>query len=536
MPLLSCDMVIPRPTSRLLPRAWIVGLVVVLLPECLLTSTTHADYAGIELIADQFGGGTIAVFAPGETDRMFVGSRDGVVRILDLTTNEYLATPFLSIPDVDTEREGALIALAFHPDYETNGRFFVNVTLDNGGIPIEPVEDGVLSPFTSHVFEYTVSPDPNVATPVPSKIIEWIQPRATHNGGWMGFGPNDGYLYINAGDGGNGNDNGTGSTPGTGNAQDITDNLFGKVVRLDVDGPDAYPADLNRNYAIPANNPFVGVTGDDEIWAYGVRNAFRGSFDRATGDYYFGDVGAATREEINFQPGDSLGGENYGWRLREGSEQNPAGGIGGPKPPGNVDPIYDYLHGGLGTDPNFEGNSVTGGYVYRGPDPEIQGEYLFADYISHQFWTFDPNDAYNTIENVTSTMAESGGELATRVTSFAEDAHGNLYFVTILHDVYRILTDAVTPGDFNSDARVDKDDLTAWSIGYGISSGAELSDGDADGNGAVDGQDFLAFQRNFGYDALQVSAFTVVLPTPEPTTSALALSALCLAMSRRQAH
>jgi hypothetical protein len=465
---------------------------------------------------------TQIVFAPGETDRIFSVGRFGDVRIVDLTTNSELPTPFLWVPDVDTEGEGGVIALAFHPNYQNNGKFYLNVTLDNGDIPIE---EGVLSPFTSHLYEYTVSANPNIANPTPTKVMEWVQPESNHNSGWMGFGPNDGYLYITTGDGGTTLDSGPGSTPDIGNAQDITDNLFGKIVRIDVDGPDAYPVDPNKNYAIPASNPFVGVEGDDEIWAYGLRNPFRASFDRATGDFYLGDVGENTREELDFLSADSTGGENFGWRLREGSEAT--NGVGGPAPPGSTEPLYDYLHAGLGVDSDYEGNSVTAGYVYRGPDPEIQGEYLFADFVSEQFWTFDPANPYATVDNITDVLKVPGG----LQTSFAEDANGNLYVTNLLGQIYRILTDAVTPGDFDANAKVDIVDYASWSAGLGTISGALLADGDTDNDGDVDGADFLAFQRNFGYDALLVTspAITAVVPdpaitavVPEPTSFSIA--------------
>src|SRR5262249_55503398 len=153
-------------------------------------------------------------------------------------------------------------------------------------------------------------------------ILTVAQPQSNHNGGWLDFGP-DGYLYIGVGDGGSSNDQGTGHTEPNGNAQDLTDNLLGKILRIDVDGADnipgntdddAFTSDPNRYYSIPFSNPFVGITGDDEIWAYGIRNPWRSSFDSLTGDLYIGDVGQGLREEINFQSSTSIGGENYGWR------------------------------------------------------------------------------------------------------------------------------------------------------------------------------------------------------------------------------
>src|SRR5690606_35516870 len=129
-----------------------------------------------------------------------------------------------------------------------------------------------------------------------------------------------------------------------------------------------------RNYAIPPDNPFVGVTGDDEIWAYGLRNPFRAGFDRLTGDLWIGDVGQQTREEIDFQPAGSPGGENYGWRLREGSIATPTGGVGGPPPPDHVEPVFDYAR--------TMGSTVIGGTVYRGPIAGLRGRYVFGDFGS----------------------------------------------------------------------------------------------------------------------------------------------------------
>jgi hypothetical protein len=292
------------------------------------------------------------------------------------------------------------------------------------------------------VARYTVSAgDPNVADAgSATTILTVAQPAANHNGGWLGFGP-DGYLYVNLGDGGGAND------PGN-RGQDITDNLLGKILRLDVDGDD-FPADPNRNYAIPPSNPFVGVTGDDEIWAYGLRNPWRASFDRATGDFYIGDVGQDFREEIDVQPAASAGGENYGWRLREGTIATPtplppATPVGGPKPPGAIDPIYDYPHGSG----DLEGISVTGGYVYRGPVASLRGRYVFADFLTSRIWTlrWDRSDPAGFDGTNYTDFVDFGddprfvpdvGSLSL-ITSFGEDAAGNLYMTTLGGDVFRV--------------------------------------------------------------------------------------------------
>ncbi len=187
--------------------------------------------------------------------------------------------------------------MTFHPDFQTNGKFYVNVTIDNGG----QVFQNAVSPFSTQIREYTVSANPNVANTNFNPILSFLQPQSNHNAGWIGFNPpvpagRPQYLYIPTGDGGGGNDDGDGHTPGTGNAQSITNNFLGKILRVNVNGDD-FPSDPNRNYRIPSDNPFVGVTGDDEIWAVGMRNPFRDSFDRTTGDLWLGDVGQSTAKK-----------------------------------------------------------------------------------------------------------------------------------------------------------------------------------------------------------------------------------------------
>ncbi len=348
--------------------------------------------------------------APGDDERLFVVEKGGEIEVYNRSTGTFNATPFLDVP-VSTNSERGLLGLAFHPDYQANGLFYVNLTNTSGNTEIR---------------QYQVSSDPNVADQASATpVLSFSQPFANHNGGWQGFGP-DGFLYIATGDGGSGNDP-------QNNGQDITDNRLGKLLRIDVNGDD-FAADPNRNYAIPADNPFVGVTGDDEIWSYGLRNPWRVSFDRETGDLYIGDVGQDTREEINVQLASSSGGQNYGWRLREGTIATP-GGVGGAKPPGAIDPIYDYSHGSGA----LQGNSVTGGYVYRGPVSELYGQYIFADYTSNNIWSleFDGSDPsthngtnYTNFVNRTASFRPDVGNIAS-IASFGEDNQGNLYLVDI---------------------------------------------------------------------------------------------------------
>lgn len=334
--------------------------------------------------------------APGDFDRIFIveqrSGSTGRVRIYDLNTNTLLATPFLS-QTVSTASEQGLLGLAFHPDYETNGKFYINYTRSGGDTVVD---------------EFTVSADPDVADVASRRQVMLVdQPFSNHNGGWISFGP-DGYLYISMGDGGSGGD------PGN-RAQNIN-NLLGKMLRVDVDGDD-FPGDASTNYAIPADNPFVGVAGADEIWAVGLRNVWRGAFDSATGDFYMADVGQNAIEEINFQPASSTGGENYGWRCYEGNNTFNTGGCG---PSSDyVFPIQTYSHSG--------GNcSITGGEVYRGcAIPELDGTYFYADYCSGQAFSFKYDGANQT--EFQSRTFEIGGGFG--IVSFGLDAYGEMYLV-----------------------------------------------------------------------------------------------------------
>jgi glucose/arabinose dehydrogenase len=474
-------------------------------------ASAEAAIFGLERVASGLAAPIFATHAPGDDSRLFIAQRGGQIRILDLDTGMLQNTPFLSTT-VDTSGEGGLLGLAFHPDYFTDGatgfgKFYVYVTTG--------------SPFTSRIREFQVSAtNPNQANAGSLReVLSFSQPQENHNGGWIGFSPNDGFLYIASGDGGGGNDSGSGHTSGTGNAQDITNNLLGKMLRIDIDGDD-FPTDSARNYAIPPTNPFVGITGDDEIWAYGLRNPFRDSFDRLTGDLWIGDVGQSAREEIDFQPANSDGGENYGWRLREGLIQTPT--VGGPKPPGNVDPVYDYNR----DNDQFGGTVVTGGYVYRGPDPALQGQYFFLDSrnsattADDNYWMFDPADPFGTVENIDSMMTPDAGSRQFPV-SFGEDARGNLYITYIASgEVHRIVTGSSLAGDYDGDGDVDGRDYAVWRrrFGTGVRPPGTLQ---ADGNNdsAVDAADYVVWRKNLGATVELGSGNAAAVP--EPTAMSL---------------
>lgn len=310
--------------------------------------------------------------------RLFIIEQDGMILSLDPNTNK-LST-FLDISD-RVSREGneqGLLGLAFSPNYARDGLFYVNYTDREG---------------TSTIARFRRSDNPNFTDPQSEQILLTVeQPYRNHNGGGLAFGP-DGYLYIALGDGGNAGDP-------QGNAQN-TNTLLGKILRINVA--------TNEGYQIPPDNPFVNGGGKPEIWAYGLRNPWRFSFDRATGDLWIADVGQSALEEINFQPAGAIGGANYGWNYKEGD--TPFKGT----PPENVtltDPVFIYNHG--------KGCSVTGGYVYRGPSlPEFNGLYIFGDYCSGFIWA--TNRMIGGIK--TQDMFKIDGEIS----AFGQDEAGEIY-------------------------------------------------------------------------------------------------------------
>lgn len=380
----------------------------------------------------------------GDSDRLFVAEQHtGRIEILDLNSGTVSPTPFIDLSGLSTGNEQGLLGFAFDPNYASNGYFYVNVTTSADG-------------GDTHIRRYKADGDPMSATTASLgsqfEILSFNQPQSNHNGGWIGFSPNDGHLYIASGDGGGGNDDDAGHTFGIGNGQDITNNLLGKMLRIDVNGDD-FPQDANRNYSIPASNPFVNATGDDEIWSYGLRNPYRASFDRATGDLWIGDVGQGRQEEIDFQPADSAGGENYGWRLREGTIPTP--GVGGAPPADHVEPIYSYEHSSeFEPDPTLRGNVVIGGYVYRGPVEAFQGHYIFVDAGSRNFWSLDPDavDPRASVRQINSRLAPNVGTVSA-IGSFGEDNDGNLYFMeTFGNELFVVDTNSQTASWNGDDA------------------------------------------------------------------------------------
>ncbi|MCB9436917.1 MAG: PQQ-dependent sugar dehydrogenase [Anaerolineales bacterium] len=335
------------------------------------------------------------VAAPDDSGRLFVLEQPGRIRIIDSEGN-LLSTPFLDLVDKTgiTANERGLLGFAFHPDFANNGTFYIDYTrLDSG--------DTVVS-------RYQISADdPNRADPASETIIiEIDQPYGNHNGGMIAFGP-DGYLYIGMGDGGSAGD------PLQSGQNSFS--LLGALLRIDVDHGDPY--------AIPDDNPFAdGQDGLPELWAIGLRNPWRFSFDIDTNDLYIADVGQNQYEEVNFQPADSTGGENYGWNIYEGNHL-----YSGIPFDEAVFPVAEYSHS--------EGCSVTGGYVYRGEAiPALQGYYLYGDYCSGTVWWLKQAEDGKWEHDVLF-------DTDMQITSFGQDTAGEIYIVDRRGGVYQVVVE-----------------------------------------------------------------------------------------------
>ncbi|MFN7019786.1 MAG: PQQ-dependent sugar dehydrogenase [Phycisphaerales bacterium] len=374
---------------------------------------------------------------PGDNNRMFIVQQGGLVRILNLTTNTISATPFLNLSSTGlnltaASGERGLLGMAFDPDYVQNGRFYVYYTT-LGTTFFSRVDRFTANgaPFASQAAAFAAS-TANTASRV--TLLEFQQDFSNHNGGALVFGT-DGMLYVGAGDGGSAND------PNN-RAQNLA-TLLGKLIRLDVN--DETIADGDGLY-VPNDNPFrANGNPADKIFAYGLRNPWRITRDRETGDLWIGDVGQDAQEEINFQPAltpqnfSMIAGRNYGWDCREGLIATPASGLGcDPSAPGYTDPIKVYLH-------SAGACSLTGGYVYRGADiPELQGTFFTADYCGNFIRSFRYNGT--TVSDEQDWTSQLNGTLSPTpiqgLATFAEDARGELYFLSInTGRMYKIVRD-----------------------------------------------------------------------------------------------
>lgn len=432
-------------------------LIVVLAAWSAAAQTAHAQSVVLESVTTELEWPIHVTFAPGDSgspagvDRIFVIERAGRVRILD--DGVLLPGPFLDISDqVEAIGETGLLGIAFHPEYEMSGRFFLFY-----GAPGPP--------RTSRIAEYVVSSDPDIADPESGRILLEFPSAGIHAGGWIGFGP-DGYLYITTGDSGN-----------PANSQNSSD-LRGKVLRIDVD-----VREPGQTYLIPEDNPYVGV-GADEVWAIGLRNPYRAAFDRVTGDFWIGDVGSFVpqrREEVNFVAADSPGGMNFGWPLMEGTQCFA----------GNCDALVPPVYENPGI------CAIIGGTVYRGcAIPELEGAYIFGNHCG----------AVSTLRFVDGqpTSAHIGTGMGL-VVGIGEDSGGEVYICTP-GELFKLAPSsphdpdpcdpATVPGDLNGDSSVNIFDLLILLGEWGscpAPCGADL-----DGDGMVTVFDLLELLANWG--------------------------------------
>ncbi len=475
------------PVSKITQILTAVGLV--------LTTATAVDAVPLraELLTSTSGFPIYLSATSSDPNNVYYATRaSGLINVLDRTTGAFKST-FLDLPNSTGIQDG-LLCFAFHPDYETNGLFYTYVYRDT-------------DPFVRVVERKRSETNPLQADPTYERQIMEMPNRGSHNGGWLGFSPIDGYLYVTTGDGGanNGVDNGL-------PAQDPND-LHGKVLRLDVSGDD-FPEDSTRNYAIPANNAFEPGEGAAEVYALGLRHPYRASFDQANGDLYIGDVGSNIYEEVNLLPAGQSG-ANFGWRALEGPFDVPY--VDDPAPADAIDPIYYY--------PSVSGGvSITGGTVYRGDAiPALQGEYLFADFNQKYVRSFNVDDeTLNVIDRGPELFPES---LPPRITAITEDAMGELYLIDYLGGkIYRVVAD-VLEGDFNDDGVVDAADYTVWRDNVG--NDASLLPNDIDG-GEVGAAQYDRWVANYGRTDIASSAI------PEPAAIGMAcLGAVSLLWRRR---
>jgi glucose/arabinose dehydrogenase len=352
---------------------------------------------GVEVHLEQVAAGlsfpVLVTAAPGDTGRLFIVEKGGKVRVIK--HGALLPAPFIDLGGrVTTGSEQGLLGMAFHP---TDGRVVLSFTVSG------PTGGG-----RSQLSTFTVGADPDVLDPASEQLVLAVdQPYTNHNGGHVAFGP-DGFLYFGLGDGGSGGDP-------QGHGQDRGD-LLGSLLRLDLDH--------GLPYTVPATNPFVGQAGmRGELWNWGLRNPWRFSFDRANGNLYIADVGQNAWEEVDVQPAASAGGENYGWAIMEGTH---CYGSSSCNRTGLVLPKLEYGHA--------DGCSITGGYVYRGQAiPTLAGTYFYSDYCSGWIRSFVYAGGAATSPAAWPALDTHG-----QVTSFGEDARGELYVVTAGGTIYRI--------------------------------------------------------------------------------------------------
>lgn len=375
------------------------------------------------LIADGYKKPVFITSYPNNAKLLYIVEQAGLIKLIN--DGKKLSRPFFDINKrvVNPNRPGderGLLGFAFHPNHTNNGKFYINY-MDNDGNTI--------------VSEFSTNSELRANHKSERIILKLKQPYGNHNGGDIQFGP-DGYLYISIGDGGKAGD--------PLNAGQDLSSLFGKIIRIDIE---------QKPYGIPKSNPFFGQKGKrGEIWAWGLRNVWRFSFDKQTGDKYLADVGQNKWEEVNFEPASSKGGLNYGWRIMEANhcydpkENCPTEGL--------IKPIIEYPndanHPAFAfriieelsfSETDVEGCSVTGGYVYRGQKiKSMQGQYIFGDYCSGNIWTLKVvNGKAINFKNRTEEINIGGGEFTTYISSFGQDSDGEIYIIDYNGGIYKLI-------------------------------------------------------------------------------------------------
>ena len=375
------------------------------------------------LIADGYKKPVFITSSPNNAKLLYIVEQAGLIKIIN--DGKKLSRPFFDINKrvVNPNRPGderGLLGFAFHPNHTNNGKFYINY-MDNDGNTI--------------ISEFSTNSELRADHKSERIILKLKQPYGNHNGGDIQFGP-DGYLYISIGDGGKAGD--------PLNAGQDLSSLFGKIIRIDIE---------QKPYGIPKSNPFFGQKDKrEEIWAWGLRNVWRFSFDKQTGDKYLADVGQNKWEEVNFEPASSEGGLNYGWRIMEANhcydpkENCPTEGL--------IKPIIEYPndanHPAFAfriieelsfSETDVEGCSVTGGYVYRGQKiKSMQGQYIFGDYCSGNIWTLKVvNGKAINFKNRTEEINIGGGEFTTYISSFGQDSDGEIYIIDYNGGIYKLI-------------------------------------------------------------------------------------------------
>jgi hypothetical protein len=504
----------------------------------------------LDLSGGNFSGAgyTQIAAAPGRPNELFISRQDGNIYRFDLATRTQ--HPFFTLPaaDISTGQYWGLLGFTFAPDFATTGNLYAHVADDRN-------VDG--HHHRIYIRRYTLN-NPLSNSPTlgsTTNILRWGQHGTDHSGGWIGFQPGDpNTLWITSGDGGN-REGAERDMLRTG--QEPSD-VLASILRINVSGTGAGEF---GNYSIPGDNPKATGTSqyDDwapEVWSIGLRSPWGGGFDRLTGDFTIGDVGASQiggntgQEEVNFERADSLGGRNYGWRIMEGTTCPTSQDAGVTCDPANPDPaftmpVYDYEYGGgygSGGAPAFEGRSVTGGLVYRGPIEELQGMYIFGDWSSHQVWGLridrDANGGLGAVipgsltnfSALFNRLTASQTPATEGVTAFGEDAAGNLYFVELGGELYKIVGPiiGVAAGDYNRNGLVDAADYVVWRRAAGQNV-PFYTVADGDGDGMITSADYDVWRRNFGKTIPDVASGSAPPAVPEPSSLFLVLLTNCCA-------